>query len=57
MDRQFLAGSVSTALGLLLLLLPKSFYVLEGIGYLKPLRIIASILGLLFLGYGVFLLP
>jgi hypothetical protein len=56
MDRQVLVVMVTTITGSLFLLVPKSFFVLNGIGYVKPARIMMIVLGLLSLGYGVILL-
>jgi hypothetical protein len=55
MDHQFLHGIVTASIGSLILLLPRSLFVLEGIGYAKPMRMMAIIMGLLFLSYGAFL--
>ncbi len=55
MDHHFLHGIVTISIGSLLLLLPKSFFILEGIGDIKPLRILVIVIGLLFLCYGAFL--
>lgn len=55
MDHYFPQAIVTISVGILLLLLPKSFFVLEGIGYAKPMRMMAIIIGLLFLGYGALL--